>query len=71
MPAVELEIQPEPDPAEREAISRAIERLVAGGTMPVAYRSGWRDAGIAENIEAGKTAYATARPRSNRGATRA
>lgn len=70
MPAVELEIEPEPTPPEREAISRAIERLLAR-TVPAAYRSGWRDAGIAENIEAGKTAYATARPRSNPGATRA
>ena len=71
MRPVELEIQPQPDPEEREAITRAIGRLLAGGTLPAAYTSGWRDAGIAENIEAGKTAYATARPRSNPGATRA
>jgi hypothetical protein len=68
---VELEIRPEPDPAERAAIGIALQRLLSGPPLPDAYTSGWREAGIAENIEFGKTAYATARPRSSPGATRA
>jgi hypothetical protein len=68
---VELEIRPEPAPEERAAIEIALERLPAGPALPPAYTSGWRAAGIAENIELGRTAYATARPRSSPGATRA
>jgi hypothetical protein len=71
IPSVELEIRPEPSPRERKAIENAFERLLAAGELPAAYRSRWREAGIAENIEFGKTAYATARPRSSPGATRA
>jgi hypothetical protein len=68
---VDAEIRPEPTPDERRALELALERLLAGPALPAAYTSGWREAGIAENIEFGKTAYATARPRSKPGATRA
>jgi hypothetical protein len=68
---VELEIRPEPEPDERAAIEFALERLLGSPALPPAYTSGWRAAGIAENIEFGKTAYATALPRSSPGATRA
>jgi hypothetical protein len=47
---MELEIRPEPDPDEREAVALALERLLAGDDTPSAYRSGWRRAGIAENV---------------------
>jgi hypothetical protein len=68
---VELEIQPEPEPADREAITIALERLLDREALPAAYTSPWRLAGIAENVAAGRTAYATARPRKRPGATRA
>jgi hypothetical protein len=68
---VELRIEPEPTPEEREAIGIALERLLGDESLPAAYASRWRDAGIHENIDAGKTAYATARPRRSPGATRA
>jgi hypothetical protein len=68
---VELEIDPEPTPEERAAIELALERLVGDGAVPAAYASRWRQAGIMENVELGPTAYATARPRSRPGATRA
>ena len=68
---MEAEIRPEPSPEERRALELALERLLAGPALPAAYTSGWREAGIAENIEFRKTAYATTRPRNRPGATRA
>ena len=65
---MELEITPEPTPPEREALLRGLERLLAAGReppLPAPYRSGWRDAGVRE---ATAVDYATARPRSTRGA---
>jgi hypothetical protein len=47
---VEFVLEPEPEPAEREAITVALERLLAGASEPPAYRSRWREAGIAENV---------------------
>jgi hypothetical protein len=47
---VELAIEPEPEPEEREALTLALERLLAGEQVPQAYRGGWRAAGIAENV---------------------
>ena len=47
---MELEIEPEPDPREREAIEAAILRLLGEKTLPPAYVSSWRRAGIAENV---------------------
>jgi hypothetical protein len=68
---VELEIDPEPTPEERAAIELALEQLFGDGAATTAYTSRWRQAGITENVELGPTAYATARPRSRPGATRA
>jgi len=65
---VEFIVEPEPTPEEREAMTAALERLLAGEQVPAPYRSAWRQAGIAENAKAG---YATTRPRSSPGATRA
>jgi hypothetical protein len=61
LPPVRLEITPKPDPGVRAAIRRA---LGAGGSEPghPSHASRWRRAGLR---------YATALPRSRRGATRA
>jgi hypothetical protein len=49
--SVELEITPEPTPREREALLRGLERLLAGraASLPPAYVSPWREAGIRES----------------------
>jgi hypothetical protein len=65
---VRLVIEPEPDPKEQQALTLALERLVAGERLPAPYRSVWRQAAILENVEDDQ---ATARPRSSPGATRA
>ena len=65
---MEYEIRPEPRPEEREAIVLALERLLARDPTPPAYRSRWREAAVRENLDVD---YATARPRSRPGATRA
>ena len=51
---MELEISPEPEAREREAIEAAVERLLeadfsAPGAAP--YRSPWRLAGLHENVD--------------------
>ena len=47
---MEPDIRPAPAPEERAAILAALEHLVHDG-VPAAYRSGWREAGIRENLE--------------------
>jgi hypothetical protein len=64
---MELALEPEPEPEEREVVTLALTRLLAREQVPPAYRSAWREAGVAANL----ADYATARPRSNPGATRA
>jgi hypothetical protein len=44
---VEVEIVPEPDPAEREALLEALASLDADSEPPPAYRSAWRRAALA------------------------
>jgi len=44
---VELRWSPEPSPEEREALERALARLLAERAEP---RSGWWRAGVAENV---------------------
>jgi hypothetical protein len=44
---MELEITPEPSPEEREALERALARLLAGPDDP---RSAWWREGISENL---------------------
>jgi hypothetical protein len=65
---VDFIFDPEPEPKEREAVTIALERLLAGDTVPPPYRSAWRQAGVVENLGLD---HATARPRSSPGATRA
>jgi hypothetical protein len=64
---MDVEITPQPDPAEREAIELALLRLVAGVSVHSAYTSAWRQAGLREAVEA----QAVARLRRSLGATRA
>jgi len=64
---VELELKPEPGPREREAIEFALRRLGGKGSLPRAYTSAWREAGIRAALDP----YAAARPRKSFGATRA
>ena len=70
---MQLHIEPDLDPDEQKALTLALERLLSGALPPAAYRSDWRQAGIAENLESEPPDYgeATERPRSNPGATRA
>jgi hypothetical protein len=65
---VDFDVEPEPTPEERAALTLALERLLAGEQVPTPYRSAWRHAGIIDNLG---DPYATARPRSSPGATRA
>ena len=65
---MEFAVEPEPTPEERKALTLALERLLAGEQVPPPYRSAWRRAGVLENVD---SSYATARPRSSPGATRA
>ncbi len=46
------EVTPEPKPAEREAILRALRGL-GGNRVPEPYASAWRRAGLAENALGG------------------
>jgi predicted nuclease of predicted toxin-antitoxin system len=55
------------DDKEREAIEAALRRLLSRNSLPAAYTSAWRNAGLREAVDS----QALARPRSNRGATRA
>jgi len=48
---VDFLVSPEPEPEEREALALALERLLPAADVPPAYRSRWRSAGIAENLE--------------------
>ena len=64
---VELEISPEPDEEGRDAIEAALQRLLRRDSVPPAYASAWRKAGLRSAVDP----QALARPRSSRGATRA
>jgi hypothetical protein len=44
---MDVEINPEPKPEEREAIEVALRRLVAPAVLPAAYTSAWRKAAVA------------------------
>jgi hypothetical protein len=48
---VDVEIRPEPGPAERQAILAGLAELLAGEEVAAAYRSLWRAEGIRENVE--------------------
>jgi hypothetical protein len=59
---VDFETRPQPDPEPEEALTTALERLLAGDVLPAPYRSRWRAEGIAENV-GGETGYAPPPPR--------
>jgi hypothetical protein len=59
---VDFETRPQPEPEGEEALTVALERLLAGDVLPEPYRSRWRAEGITENV-GGETAYATPPPR--------
>jgi hypothetical protein len=48
---VDFIVRPEPDPEAGEAIALALERLLRSREPPPAYRSRWREEGIAENLD--------------------
>jgi hypothetical protein len=52
-PSMGLEIKPQPTAQEREAIERALRKLIAGRSVPAAYESAWRQAGLREAVEGG------------------
>jgi len=62
---VDVRITPEPE--ERDVVLAAVEQLLSRNPLPAAYRSGWRSAGIEENVDQDDAGL----PRSNPGATRA
>ncbi|HYX87802.1 MAG TPA: hypothetical protein VE753_00385 [Gaiellaceae bacterium] len=47
---MDVDIRPEPEPAEREAILAGLEKLLAEEGLPAAYRSAWRAEAIRENV---------------------
>jgi hypothetical protein len=50
---VKYEISPEPTPEQRNALTQALERLLAGQDVrePSAYTSRWRLEALRENVE--------------------
>ena len=54
---MDVQIEPEPAPAEREAIEAALERLLGDRFSPPGagpYASAWRLAGLRENVQDGR-----------------
>lgn len=73
---MDLDVRPEATPEELAALRAAFRKLAGGGGGGgEAYRSGWRLAGLLENVEPEPTAPHPAsvaeRPRSSRGTSRA
>lgn len=46
---MDVEIRPEPDEAQRDAILRVVAEQLAHDASPAGYRSAWREQGIREN----------------------
>ena len=66
---MELEVTPEPPPRDREAVERALTRLLRARSPEP--RSAWWYEGVRESVAAEREAYAAWRRPSRRGATRA
>ena len=66
---MDVRITPEPD--DRDAVLAAVQGLLARDRVPTAYRSGWREAGIRENLGDEQPQGETGLPRSRPGAMRA
>ena len=62
-----MDVRITPEPEERDVVLAAVEQLLSRNPLPAAYRSGWRSAGIEENVDQDDAGL----PRSNPGATRA
>lgn len=62
-----MDVRITPEPEERDVVLAAVEQLLSRDPLPAAYRSGWRSAGIEENVDQDDAGL----PRSNPGATRA
>ena len=60
---MDFETRPKLDPEHEEALTLALERLLAGDVMPPAYRSRWRAEGIAENLGAASSTETAPEPR--------
>ena len=60
---MDFETRPQPDPEQEEALTLALERLLAGDVMPSAYRSRWRAEGVAENVRGDAVNETAAEPR--------
>jgi hypothetical protein len=68
---MEIEFDPEPSPEQQPALLEGLDRLLrneGARSLPAAYLSAWRQAGIREAVV---DQAADARPRSSFGATRA
>lgn len=68
---MEVEIVPEPEHREREALLRALAELEGADRGPAAYRSAWRRAALEAAEDGDLYGDATARRRSRPGAARA
>jgi hypothetical protein len=66
-----MEIRIRPEPEDRDPVLAAVEELLARAALPPAYRSGWRQRAIRENVEFSERYGEAVRPRSSPGATRA
>ena len=62
-----MDVRITPEPEECDVVLAAVEQLLSRDPLPAAYRSGWRSAGIEENVDQDDAGL----PRSNPGATRA
>jgi hypothetical protein len=63
-----VDVRITPDPEDRDAVLAAVEALRKRDSLPPAYRSGWRERGVRENLDGQGE---TVRPRKSPGATRA
>ena len=63
-----MDVRITPEPEELDAVLAAVEALLSREPQPTAYRSGWRERGILENVDDQDD---TGLPRSSPGATRA
>ena len=68
---MEIEIVPEPDPREREAMLRALGEIDDAAAQPAAYRSAWRRAALEPSEDGDPYGDATARRLKSAGASRA
>ena len=66
---MDVRITPEPD--DRDVVLAAVRTLLARDRVPAAYRSGWRQVGIRENLGYEQPQDETVLPRSTPGAMRA